>query len=80
MVPTCYGRQAIRYEFEGLMMCSTSALIDSNRAAECKALLFVLFSQGLDACISHKSGAFQHVNPVNRLTVDSVIWSSRTSN
>ncbi len=41
MVPTCYGRQAIRYEFEGLRMCSTSALIDSNRAAECKALLCI---------------------------------------
>ncbi len=43
MVPTCYGRQAILYEFEGLMTSIMSALIDSNRVAECKALLLVCF-------------------------------------
>ena len=67
-------------------MCSTSASIDSNRAVDCKVIADVLtesfrISVVLDACISNKSGAvLVHLNPVNRLTVDSVIWSSRTSN
>ena len=43
MVPTCYGRQAILHEFEGLKTSSMSALIDSNRAVERKVLLCVLF-------------------------------------
>ena len=42
MVPTCYGRQAILYEFGGLRMCSTSASIDSNRAVDCKVIADVL--------------------------------------
>ena len=42
MVPTCYGRQAILYEFGGLRMCSTSASIDSNRAVDCKVIADLL--------------------------------------
>ncbi len=58
MVPTCYGRQAILYEFEGLIAFMMLALIDSNRVVDCKALLFyfvsylVVFYSVLDACIS----------------------------
>ena len=36
MVPTCYGRQAIRYEFGGLRRFRISASIDSNRVVDCK--------------------------------------------
>ena len=42
MVPTCYGRQAILYEFGGLRMCSTSASIDSNRVVDVKRCCFSL--------------------------------------
>ena len=56
MVPTCYGRQAILYEFGGLRTCSTSASIDSNRAVDCKVIADVLtepfrISVFLDACV-----------------------------
>ena len=36
MVPTRYGRQAIRYEFEGLKRTNISALMDSNRVVDVK--------------------------------------------
>ena len=42
VVPTCYGRQAIRYEFGGLRTCSMSASIDSNRAVDCKVIAGIL--------------------------------------
>ena len=42
MVPTCYGRQAILYEFGGLRMCITSASIDSNRVVDCKVIADLL--------------------------------------
>ena len=42
MVPTCYGRQAILYEFGGLMMRFASASIDSNRVVDCKVIAVVL--------------------------------------
>ena len=36
MVPTCYGRQAILDEFEGLRRSNISALMDSNRVVDAK--------------------------------------------
>ena len=55
MVPTCYGRQAILYEFGGLRMCSTSASIDSNRAVDCKVIADILTDSfkisALDVCV-----------------------------
>ncbi len=68
MVPTCYGRQAILYEFEGLIAFMMLALIDSNRVVDCKALLFSaasyisVFYSVLDACVSHKSGLAESFN------------------
>ena len=80
MVPTCYGRQAILYEFGGFMTSSMSTSIDSNRAVDCKAIAVVLTVSFefcfLDACVSYKSGAddlivnlsillLNHVKPSN---------------
>jgi hypothetical protein len=55
------------------------ASIDSNRVVDCKALLCVLWWM---LVYPDKSGQsfLLCMNHLNRLTVDSVIWSSRTSN
>ena len=76
MVPTRYGRQAILDEFGGLKMCSTSASIDSNRVVDAKFLLIYVL-----LFVYHTSPSFMYsCRSVSSYTVDSVIWSSRTSN
>ena len=54
------------------------ALIDSNRVVDCKVI--AVFSQSLSAYSGCLHIQQVRLNLVNRLTVDSVIWSSLTCN
>jgi hypothetical protein len=76
VVPTRYDHQAIRFEFEGPILEIPDALIDSKRVVSRKVLLsrsrrlaFYRSPVSLSRCLCRVTQ-----------TVDSVIWSSRTSN